>query len=238
MSRSHRAWNLALPLLLLTLGSCATGRLAPPAGEPVADPAAFAEQLRSESLPGSPQQVNFSWTLDESGSRVRGRGVVRAEAAERIRLDLFGPRGETYLMAALVGEEYRLPGAAPAALSLPSPSLLWAAMGVLQPPRGAALAEAAATGAGAELRYTVGNEVFAYTFTAAGEAGLRLSRLERAGPRGVLETVSIERAPTGQLARVQYRDWSEFRDLTLDVEEVRATDGFPAAVWRPDAPVR
>jgi hypothetical protein len=110
--------TLRTPLLgvlsLLTLTGCGAGGLQAPGGQPVPDPAGFAAELRASTVPAGPQQVNFGWTLDERGSRVRGRGVVRSEAPRRIRLDLFGPRGETYLMAALVEGEYRLPAAAAA----------------------------------------------------------------------------------------------------------------------------
>jgi len=223
-------------LFLAVLAGCATGGLAEPAGRAVPDPSAFERQLRLATLPGTPQQVNFAWSLDEGGSRVRGRGVVRHEAPQRIRLDLFGPRGETYLMAALVGEEYRLPSEATGAVALPSPSLLWAALGVLEPPVGASLSAATEAESRAELRYDTSNqEIFAFTFVI--ESGeFRLSRIERAGRQGVIETVQVERAPDGSIARTRYRDWAGFRDLTLEVETVRIADPFPPNIWRPDAP--
>jgi hypothetical protein len=237
-NRRFRAGALVLGLAApAALAGCASGRLAAPPGQAVPDPAAFELRLRQTTLPSNPQQANFAWTLDERGSRVRGRGVVRYEAPERIRLDLFGPRGETYVMAALVGDEYRLPTEAAAAVALPSPSLLWAALGVLEPPPGSVLASATSAPDGsAELRYQVGqDEVFAFTFQQIEGAEYRLARIERAGRRGVIETVHVDRDAEGSIVRTRYRDWSEFRDLTLEVESIRDMGSFPPNIWRPDA---
>src|SRR5215207_7239487 len=85
------------------LAGCATAGIPEVTGEPVVDGTTVAADLRAAALPMGPFQVNFSWSLEEGGSRASGRGVVRVEAPERIRLDLFGPRGETYLVAALNG---------------------------------------------------------------------------------------------------------------------------------------
>jgi hypothetical protein len=229
-----------LPLLALVAASgCAATQLAEPAGEAAPDPAGLAREVAAATLPTSPLQVNFAWTLDEGGSRVDGRGVVRVEAPERARLDLFGPRGETYLMAALVGEEYRLPPGASAAVALPSPALLWSAVGVLEPPSGAELSSATTTDTGADLRYrTPSGEIFAYTFTRDASDDYRLATLERAGGQGVIESVRLERGPDGALSRTRYRNWSEYRDLTLDVQEIRENSSFPPDIWSPDRAAR
>ncbi len=225
--------------LVVAVGGCGGARLGAPAGDPAPDPAALAASIRAATIPGTPQRVTFSWNLDEQGSRVGGRGVVRAESPDRIRLDLFGSRGDTYLIAALVGDEYRLPREAANAVTLPSPALLWAALGVLDPPRGAALTSATTTAGSAELRFgTPGGEVFAYSFVRADSARYVLARLERAGPRGVIETVSLDHASDGAISRTRYRDWAAFRDLELVVEEVLPSGAFPPDIWRPDAIAR
>ena len=95
--------KLAFPLptiaLVSALAGCASSGLPEVTGAPVADAGSVASRLASTTLPASPFQVNFGWTLQEGGSRASGRGVVRVEAPERIRLDLFGPRGETFRWA-------------------------------------------------------------------------------------------------------------------------------------------
>jgi hypothetical protein len=225
-----------LPLLLPTLFACSTGQLAAPVGNPVPDPALFAANVRDGSIPAAPLQITFGWTLDEAGSRVSGRGVVRLEAPERSRLDLFGPRGETYLTAALVDGEYRLPRGAVGAVALPSASLLWSAAGVVQPPSTATLTDATEADGNAELRYAApGGELFVYRLSASSDGAYLLDRLERAGTQGVLETVTLERDTAGTIVRTRYRDWTAFRDLVLEVESVREAAAFPSNIWSPDA---
>lgn len=225
--------------LAVAVGGCGGARLGAPMGDPAPDPTALAASIRAATIPPTPQRVTFSWTLVEQGSPVGGRGVVRAESPERIRLDLFGVRGDTYLIAALVGDEYRLPREAANAVALPSPSLLWAALGVLDPPPGATLASATTTAGSAELRFgTSDGDVFAYSFAQVDNGRYVLRTLERAGPRGVVETVSLDRSGDGAISRTRYRDWAAFRDLELVVEEVVPSAAFPPDIWRPDAIAR
>ena len=94
----------------------------PAAGQPAgADPTAVAAEAARATVPASPRQVNFRWELDEAGARFQGRGAGRFVAPSRFRLDLFGPRGETYLAAALVDGEARVPPALAERFKLPSP---------------------------------------------------------------------------------------------------------------------
>jgi hypothetical protein len=228
----------ALTLLLAVLmTACGSGNLSAPSGVPVADPEAFVASLRAATLPGAPRQITFGWRLDEQGSRVSGRGVVRAEAPERLRLDLFGERGDTYLTAALVGDEYRLPPEAVNAVALPSPSLFWAALGVLRLPAGATLLSATTTENTADLRYqSTDGQIYVWSFTRSSAGTWILTRLERAGPRGVIETVSVDHsAESSALTRTSYRDWTAFRELILTIEEARDANSFPPDIWRPDA---
>jgi hypothetical protein len=234
ISGKHRR-HLLIVGLLANVG-CGATRLAPPAGQPAPDPAGLVEEIRANTQPSTPIQVNFAWTLDERGSRVRGNGVVRSEE-NRIRLDLFGPRGDTYLIAALVGDEYRVPPQLTETIALPSSTLLWGALGILNPPPGGTLASASLTDEHVDLRFTAaGDQQFVYSYARL-DAGLyRLDRLQRAGRQGVLETVALDYAPDAGLARVHYRDWSAFRDLTLDIETIRPATTFPPSIWSPDGP--
>ncbi len=233
----HSVRRAALALFAAGLAACA-GSAPPPAGEPVPDPLGFAAALQQATTPATPLQANFQWTLDEAGSRVSGRGVVRYVAPDRQRLDLFGPRGETYLAAALVGEEIRLPSAATQGIALPSPALLWSALGVIRPPAGAPLASASILDSIAVLRYDLsGDEQL--EFRASQSAGAtRLLQVERRGRRGVLETIRLEYGAEGNLARTRYRDWSAYRDLVFETESIREATSFPDNIWRPDVASR
>lgn len=225
--------RLLLPVALL-LSSCTPG-LPPPVGEPVADPQGLAASLQRASTPAAPQQATFDWTLDEAGSRVRGRGAVRYVAPERLRLDLFGTRGETYLAAALVGENLRVPPAATQqGVPLPSPSLLWAALGVVRPPTGSPLISATMADSVALLRYELASgEFLDYRAISAGDR-VRLQQVERRGRRGVLETLTLEYDSEARLLRTRYRDWAAYRDLVFERDTIVDVESFPDQIWRPD----
>jgi hypothetical protein len=229
----RRKWALAgclLPLLLF-ITACG-GRAQAPLGTPVPDPAGFAAELARASATPEPQRIGFTWTLNEAGSRVNGRGVVRVEAPERARLDLFGPRNETYLAAALLGDSYRLPPTADAA-ALPSAAILWGGVGVIRPPAGAELAGATTTGDAAFLRYQAPDgSIYQYQVNLSGGTP-RVEAVERSRGASRLETVRINRDPTGGISRSDYRNWAEFRELVLEIVEVENVATFPASTWQP-----
>jgi hypothetical protein len=215
-------------LLLAALAGCASA--APPSvptGPPAADPRAVETQLVAASTPASPRRIGFTWELDEAGARVRGRGVVRAEAPERLRLDLFGPRGETYLAAALVGEEFRVPPNVASRISLPSPAMLWGAMGVVRPPAGATLTGATASEASSSLRYrNPAGETTEY-----GVEGGRLRTVRRVGGSGALESIALTYGAAGALQKAEYRDWGALRTLVLNIESNEDAARFPQDTW-------
>jgi hypothetical protein len=221
----------AVVLALAAAGCAGAGA---PAGTPVADPEGAARELSRATTPASPQQFSFEWTLDEAGSRLRGRGVARVEAPDRIRLDLFGPRGETYLSAALVGDEFRLPQGMAGAVPLPSPALLWGALGVVRPPADARVVEATTADAALTVRFAAPNgETF--TYRAAGEP-LRLETLARAGRAGTRESLQLTHDERGVIRTTRYRELDAFRELILTVESVTDVASFPAEIWSPGAP--
>jgi hypothetical protein len=215
----------------------------PPASGPAPDPSApagtrpaapsredmlrEADELRRITAPVSPQQVNFGWELDEAGARFRGRGVARYEAPRRVRLDLFGPRGETYLAAALVDGEMRAPAALLERFRLPSPGLLWGAVGIIAPPDDAELLDAATRGDETTLRYRLGEDVLEYRVE-----GGRLQTVRRRRGSAVAESIDLTYGQTG-IARAQYRDWAAFRTLNLTIESSTNVEQFPEETWRP-----
>lgn len=229
----------AAGVLVWVAGAAACVRQPPvSAGTPVADPAAVAEEVRSATVPSGPKQTSFSWELVEQGSRLSGRGVVRYEAPERLRLDLFGPRGETYLAAGLVGEEFFIPPEVTGRVALPSPTLLWAALGVIRPPADEPLLAATRGADGLTLRYgTAGGRSFEFQVdTLTGTP--RLKRVDLRAPSGVLESVELTRAENGALERARYRNWAAFRELILKMETTTDASPFPQSLWTPDRAAR
>lgn len=205
----------------------APGGTQTPAGPSREEMERSAAELRRASAPASPRQVNFGWTLDEAGARFTGRGVARYDAPRRVRLDLFGPRGETYLAAALVDGEMRAPAALLERFRLPSPGLLWGAVGVIAPPADAALLDAATRGDDTTLRYRLGADVLEYRVS-----GGRLQSVRRLAGGGVAESIDLTYNDQRQ-ARAQYRDWAAFRTLILTIESSTDVEQFPEATWRP-----
>ena len=233
---SRRIWRgrLAMPAALsvgLAMG-CA-GQGSAPVGAPVADPAATAAELARATTPDRAQRIPFDWTLNESGSKVSGRGLVRVDAPRRIRLDLFGPRNETVLAAALVGDEYRFPTGVTPGVALPSPALLWGGLGVIRPPAGATLLGATATDSSAVLRYRAADGT-TYQYETRRSAGLvRLEGVERSGNGGRMETVRLTRDPAGRITTAAYRNWAAFRELILESGEITDVASFPESTWQP-----
>ncbi|HEU0079695.1 MAG TPA: hypothetical protein VFQ76_18700, partial [Longimicrobiaceae bacterium] len=143
----------------------------------------------------------------------------------------FGPRGETYLAAALVGEDFRVPPGVASRISLPSPALLWGAMGVIRPPAGATLTGATASEAASSLRYrSAAGETTEY-----GVEGGRLRTVRRVGGSGALESLALTYTAAGVLQKAEYRDWGALRTLVLNIESNDDAARFPQDTWLPGA---
>lgn len=210
------------------LSGC-TAAAAPPAMAPTPEAPAVAGRLVQRSWPASPRQAAFSWTLDEAGERFRGRGVVRFQAPDRLRLDLFGPRGETYLAAALVGDSIRLPPNAQGKIALPSPALLWGALGILRPPTGTSPVAVAAEGQDTIVRYSgAGGENWDFR-----TGRVPLTRVQRIARGGVAESVELTWDGPDRIRSSRYRDWAALRTLDLAFETITNADPFPPSIWLP-----
>jgi len=229
--------SLAGGLMLTVLSGCGAGPQpavspAPESGPAIPadpDPAAPAAELQRATLPSSPRQITFGWVLDEAGAGFRGRGAGRFVAPSRFRLDLFGPQGESYLSAALVDGQARVPAVVQQRFKLPSPALLWAAAGIFAPPAEARLTAGRVENGVLTLRYEL-PEQGVLEFRARDNALLSVRRL-RGG--GVQESVDLERGDGGALRQARYRDWPAFRTLTLTQESSTDVTGFPDEIWTP-----
>ncbi|MBB4637065.1 hypothetical protein [Longimicrobium terrae] len=197
-------------------------------GTSAADAAPVAAEAQRATTPTSPRQAQFGWQLDEAGAQFRGRGVARYEAPGRFRLDLFGPRGETYLAAALVDGQMRVPAVLAQRFALPSPALLWGAVGIVAPPADARLLNSSVSGESTTIRYQLGTSVLEYRLRAG-----RLQSVRRSAGGGVAESIDLTWNDAGQLGRAQYRDWAAYRTLNLTVESQTDVAGFPEETWSP-----
>lgn len=175
----------------------------------------------------SPLWIIFDWEAREREGRFTGQGAARVEAPDRARLDLFGPRGESYLSAAIVDGEIRLPNSA-AADVVPPPALLWGALGIFQPPAGGELTRSVRNNGGLRLEYRDGDDLWTFEFQQD-----RLRRVELKGRDGAKKTIELKGEGGASLPREAiYRDWAAFTELKLKLGEVEEVDSFPPETWQ------
>jgi hypothetical protein len=187
---------------------------------------AYEAEAVAATAPERPLHILFSWSLQEQDGRFSGKGSTRLEPPQRARVDLFGPRSEAYLSAALVEMDLRLPPGVQD-VPLPPPALFWAALGVFRPPAGARLTGSAKQGTTLRLDYAQGEERWSFRFESE-----KLRHAEWTGPGEGRRTVELEGAAEYDLPRqASYRDWRAFRELRLTLDEASETNGFPADIW-------
>lgn len=210
------------PLAGVVLLACAA-RSEPPV-HPVGQVAA--RDTAPATTPVQPLWISFDWEAREREARYTGQGAARIEAPERARLDLFGPRGESYLSAAIVAGEMRLPPSAEGTM-VPPPALLWGALGVFQAPEGAELTASSRKGDRLQMEYRAGGERWNFDFESD-----RLRRVEWRGPGGARKSVELKGEGTASLPReAVYRDWNAFVELKLKLGTVEEVDSFPPDTW-------
>jgi hypothetical protein len=215
--------------LVVVLAGCAsanqpTGQQSPPQPQ-------LAQQLIDSTAIRRPLHLVFSWTYTDESARFAGRGATRIEPPYKARLDLFGPRGETYLAAAAVADELRLPPNLPSGLAsiIPPTALLWGGLGVLRPPQGAALELTHQSGDTLIVGYGRGEEHWRFRSIRG-----RLQYAEWNGPNAGRRTIELRGVGAHGLPAVAvYRDLQAFRELTLTLEQVNEAQPFPPETWYP-----
>ncbi|CAN5670853.1 hypothetical protein BH23GEM9_BH23GEM9_30730 [soil metagenome] len=200
----------------------ACGGLAGQGGPP--DPAAEVSAV-TWTAPTQRLHVIFTWEMRDREARFSGQGVLRLDLGYRARVDLFGPRGETLSAAIIEGEEMRVVPPGTDAL-LPPPALLWSALGVFRPPADAPLTATTQGGAGTVLEYARDDVRWRFRFD--GEL-LRSTEWTARGGRRTVELTGT--ASHGLPGEAVFRDWTEFRELTLRVTDVDENPVFTADVW-------
>lgn len=211
-----------VPLVAMVLLACAA-RSEPSA---LAVNHAAAQDAIRATAPAQPLWITFDWEAREREARYTGQGAARIEAPKLARLDLFGPRGESYLSAAIVAGEVRLPPSAETTM-VPPPALLWGALGVFQPPEGAELASSTRKGGRLQLEYRAGPERWNFELEAD-----RVRSVEWRGPDGARKSVELKGEGASNLPReAVYRDWNAFTELKLKLGKVEEVDSFPPDTW-------
>lgn len=213
-------WH-ALAALALVLGAACARQPAPGRVEPGVEQRAI-----SDTRPTSHRIVVFRWTLREGQSRFSGAGAARIAPDDRARLDLFGPQDVPYLSAILRGDRLSLPAGVPAR-AVPPPTLLWSALGVIRPPAGDTVTTATEAGTDATLVYSAHDGRWTFRLSEGALVGA-----EWQGTGGARYTVELTGTTRGAApGRALYRDWQEYRELILELEEQEDVDGFPPETW-------
>lgn len=209
-------------LFFLGIVSCTGG------AETIRGPAEpeLARVAEEVTAPATATRTVFDWNLEEGEARFRGEGVARVAHPYRARLDLFGPRGESYLRAVLLDRTLELPSGI-AGAPLPPPGLLWSVLGVFREPSGAQLQATETRGDTLDLLYTRDDERWSFRLV---DDLVRFAEWRAAGNEQ--RTVEIrEIGESGRPTVVVYRDWSAFRQLTIAAEETEDVASFPAETW-------
>lgn len=177
--------------------------------------------LPALALAPTPQRVTFRWELNDGDMVARGDGVARIEPPDSARVDLFLGGGFGRAAAAiLIGDSVRVPpGGEDAASLLPSPPLMWAALGRLAVP---SVADTTVRVSGDTIRAELGRPARWRLISAGGE----LLRLERISGDRIVE--SVQRTP-GRDVRYEL---SGRRSLVLHVDAQQPSAPFDASVWK------
>lgn len=219
---------LASTLALTLVVACGPRRLA--VLGPLESPGQVAEELERSTRLDEPTRIDFTWRLNEAGSRLGGVGIARIEPPYRARLDLFLDNGESVLSAALVDGDLRLPPTARDDV-LPPVDLMWGTLGVFRPVEDTRLVGAERLEEGARrLRYAYpGGEELHFEL-----AGDELRALEVVDGGSVVEWVRLEPSDDGRYPRsATYRDLVEYRELEIVRTSVRAAEPFDPSIWDP-----
>lgn len=177
-----------------------------------------------------PVQLTFAWRASEPDFRGWGIGVARLEPPDKARLDLFLDNGEAAAIAALVGDDLRVPAALPLEL-VPPPALLWAALGVFRPGAGAVAIEGRRADAAAELRFGLpGGDLLRFRMRGGGVAEAAVLR-DGAEVERVVVTGSGE--GSSYPAETTYRNLRDYRELKMTLESFEHVDPFPPHIWNP-----
>lgn len=219
--RTWRRWGATALVLAAGVASCTPATVGGAAPDP-----AVAARLDDVTEPTRRLHVVFEWNMTDREFRIGGRGVLRLDSAARARVDLFGPRGETLAAAIVEGADRMRIVPSAAERLLPPATLLWSALGVFRPPVDAPLVATSVSGGTTQLDYARDATRWRFRFE---NDTLRHVEWTATGGRRTVELSGS--SGFGLPAAGTFRDWTEFRELTLRATQVEQTTGFEPDVW-------
>lgn len=161
----------------------------------------------------------FRWELHDGEIIARGDGAARIASPDSVRLDFFMAGGLGSGAAILIGDSLQLPGPDLMRKLVPPRALLWAALGQFDLP---AERDTVVRVDGALLRADIGSPVH-WRATFRGDT---LARLDRVDGGRLQEWV--ERTPD---QKVQYRNESARRSLSLVIVRTDVVSSFDSSIW-------
>jgi len=219
-------------VIAFAMVGCASAPPPPPLdlGPPFDQRAELASLVRRTAV-STPTEIRFEWTAAEPGpQRATGRGVARIQGPENARLDLFLSNGEPVLVAALVGEDLRIPPGIDGSMA-PPPLMLWALLGVFRQSSNLMIVDGSRSpdgGVGLSLRTQVGGE-----YEVLSQGGT-LTLMERTEAGRLIEDVQIEPGTDYRFPKTaRYRHYPNNRELSVTTISVRTVDHFPPDTWNP-----
>jgi hypothetical protein len=195
--------------------ACAPPRVAVLSGTP-----APSQRLPSSTLPAGHRKVVFQWELKDQDFSARGDGVARIAPPDSVRLDFFLGGSVASGGAILIGDSLIVPGPDVTRKLVPPGPLLWAALGRLDLP---AERDTVVRVEGDIVRADIGSPVH-WRVSFRGDT---LTRLERVDGGRLQEWVE-----RGAGQRVQYRNESSRRTLSLVIQRSDAVTAFDPSIWR------
>lgn len=206
--RFRRAAGLALVVAL----ACAAPRITPLTGIP------YEGRVPVTRLTPGHARLLFRWEYDDAFFSARGEGAARIAPPDSVRLDFFVDGGLGSGGAILIGDTLRTAGE-DGRRYLPPVPLLWAALGVLR----VSGVDTVARLDGDTIRVEIGRDP---SFRAA-LSGSTLAGLERIDGGRIREQVRRDSV------RIEYRNFSSRRRLTLSSLRRVPDAPYDSAIWRP-----
>lgn len=211
-------------MLGLAAAGCVPPRVQPLSGSPTTRP------LPRAALPSGHTRIIFRWRYSDPELDLAGDGRARLAAPDSARLDFVFDKGTGGGFALLIGDTLVAPTASSRALHryLPSPPLLWAALGRFAVPPGR---DTTRRQDGDTLRADVLPGKGLRAAWRAAFVGATLVSLERVGGGRVREIVT-RGADSSGAEIIQYQRLGSSRTLTLTQVQSESVASFNASIWR------
>ncbi len=182
------------------------------------------------TLPGARTVIRFRWRYEDGRVRYAGRGSARIAPPDSLRFDYAGPFGLGSGAAVVIGDTVAWADPAANFRSLvPAIPMLWAALGMVQPPQPDAAVFGLAEAGRTIWRFATSGDTLDYVATLGAERMLEAEwrRDGRAVARSRTR-LDPQARPIG--ARIDFPEASARFELT--VVGVDTAAAFPPALWR------